>query len=77
VSSSIKAFEEIDARFFDISQDIPEEYTSIMSIRLEEMKEAYFRILKEVGKSNDELHLKVSALDKINSKLHIPHSHHL
>lgn len=39
------SFEEIDVRYFDISEYLPKEYAELMNIKLKEMKDSYDTIL--------------------------------
>ena len=64
-------FKEIDVKYFDIAEGLPQEFAEILNTKIYEMKSGYQKILLELAKSNEALYQKVAILDLINSKHHI------
>lgn len=60
-------FKEIDVKYFDIAEGLPEEYAKILNAKIYDMKQGYAKILKDITFSNEHLQKQVAILDSINS----------
>lgn len=61
-------FKEIDVKYFDVADGLPENYMTLLNTKLYEMRTTYNKLLKEVQVNNENLCKKVAILDMINSK---------
>jgi hypothetical protein len=66
------AFQEIDVRYFDVTEDLPQPYCDLLNTKVREIKETFDSILSKVAHANDELYKRVDMLDRINGKFYSP-----
>jgi hypothetical protein len=59
-------WQEIDVRYFDVTDELPSQYKDLMNLKLREVKEGYDLIVDKFGQANEELYKKVAVLDIIN-----------
>lgn len=68
-SSRKNPFREIDVRYYDIGEGLPEQYVQIINLKIRDMKEQYEKTLNMLADANEEMNRRVLIMDKVNGKL--------
>jgi len=67
-SSRKNPFREIDVRYYDIGEGLPEQYVQIINLKIRDMKEQYEKTLNMLADANEEMNRRVIIMDKVNGK---------
>ena len=68
-SSRKNPFREIDVRYYDIGEGLPQQYVQIINLKVKDMKDQYEKTLNMLADANEEMNRRVLLLDKVNGKL--------